>query len=32
LTQVFTRGKEVKIPAESVLHFRLERRLVLQAE
>jgi hypothetical protein len=32
LTQVFTRGKEVKVPAESVLRFRLERRLVLQAE
>lgn len=31
LTQVFTRGKEVKVPAESVLHFRLERQLVLQA-
>jgi hypothetical protein len=30
LTQVFTRGKAVKVPAESVLHFRLQRRLVLQ--
>ena len=30
LTQVFTRGKQVQIPAESVLRFRLERRLVLQ--
>ena len=30
LTQVFTRGKEVKVPAESVLRFRLERRLVLE--
>jgi hypothetical protein len=32
LTQIFTRGKEVKVPAESVLRFRLERRLVLQSE
>jgi hypothetical protein len=32
LTQVFTRGKEVKVPAESVLRFRLERRLVLQPQ
>jgi hypothetical protein len=31
LTQVFTRGKQVKVPAESVLRFRLEKRLVLQA-
>jgi hypothetical protein len=31
LTQVFTRGKEVKVPAESVLHFRLEHQLVLQS-
>jgi hypothetical protein len=31
LTQVFTRGHVVKIPAESVLRFRLEHRLVLQA-
>jgi hypothetical protein len=30
LTQVFTRGKQVQVPAESVLRFRLERRLVLQ--
>ena len=30
LTQVFTRGKEVRVPAESVLRFRLERRLVLR--
>jgi hypothetical protein len=30
LTQVFTRGKQVMVPAESVLRFRLERRLVLQ--
>lgn len=32
LTQVFTRGHEVKIPAESVLRFRLEHRLILQAQ
>lgn len=31
LTQVFTRGKQVKIPAESVLEFSLERTLVLKA-
>jgi hypothetical protein len=30
LTQVFTRGKEVRVPAESVLRFRLERQLVLR--
>ena len=30
LTQAFTRGKEVKVPAESILRFRLERTLVLQ--
>lgn len=30
-TQVFTRGKQVKVPAESVLRFRLERRLVMQS-
>jgi hypothetical protein len=30
LTQVFTRGKRVAIPAESVLRFRLERTLVLR--
>jgi hypothetical protein len=29
-TQVFTRGKEVRIPAESVLRFRLVKALVLQ--
>ena len=32
LTQVFTRGHVVKIPAESVLRFRLEHRLILQAQ
>lgn len=30
LTQFFTRGKEVKVPAETVLTFRLDRRLVLR--
>jgi len=30
LTQVFTRGKEVKVPAETTLRFRLEKTLVLQ--
>ena len=29
-TQVFTRGKEVRIPAESVLRFRLVKALVLR--
>ena len=32
LTQVFTRGKQVRIPAESVMRFRLEKPLVLQPE
>jgi hypothetical protein len=32
LTQLFTRGKHVKVPAETVLHFRLERPLVLQPQ
>jgi hypothetical protein len=30
LTQLFTRGQEVKVPAESTLTFRLERTLVLR--
>lgn len=30
ITQAFTRGKEVKVPAESVLRFRLEKTLILQ--
>ena len=30
VSQVFTRGKEVKVPAESTLRFRLEKPLVLQ--
>lgn len=29
LTQLITRGKQVKVPAEAELHFRLERKLVL---
>ena len=29
LTQLLTRGKQVKVPAETELHFRLERTLVL---
>ena len=29
-TEVLTRGKEVRVPAETVLRFRLERRLVLR--
>lgn len=32
LTQLFTRGKKVKVPAEVILHFRLERPLVLQPQ
>jgi len=30
LTQLFTRGKQVKVPAEAELHFRLDRTLVLR--
>jgi hypothetical protein len=30
VSQVFTRGKEVRIPSESTLRFRLEKTLVLQ--
>lgn len=30
LTQIFTRGKAVKVPAESVMTFRLDRTLVLR--
>ncbi|HTZ56580.1 MAG TPA: hypothetical protein VMB49_00715 [Acidobacteriaceae bacterium] len=29
LTQLFTRGKEIKVPAETAMTFRLERTLVL---
>jgi hypothetical protein len=32
VTQLFTRGKQVKVSAETVLQFRLERPLVLQPE
>jgi len=31
LTQIFTRGKVVKVPAETLLNFRLDRTLVLRA-
>ena len=31
LTQIFTRGKVVKVPAETLLRFRLDRTLVLRA-
>jgi len=30
VTQAFTRGKEVRVPAESVLRFRLQKTLVLR--
>lgn len=30
LTQIFTRGKKIKVPAESELFFRLDRTLVLR--
>jgi hypothetical protein len=32
LSQLFTRGKQVKVPAETILHFRLEKPLVLQPQ
>jgi hypothetical protein len=32
MTQIFTRGKEIKIPVESVLTFRLDRTLVLRPQ
>ena len=32
VSQLFTRGKQVKVPVETVLHFRLERPLVLQPQ
>jgi hypothetical protein len=32
LTELLTRGKQVKVPAETILHFRLERPLVLEPE
>jgi hypothetical protein len=30
LTQIFTRGKTVKVPAETTMRFRLDRTLVLR--
>jgi hypothetical protein len=30
ITQVFTRGKEVRVPAESLMKFRLEKTLILE--
>jgi hypothetical protein len=30
LTQILTRGKQVKVPAETLMHFRLDRTLVLK--
>ena len=30
LTQIFTRGKVVKVPSETLLRFRLDRTLVLR--
>ncbi|MGB2668074.1 MAG: hypothetical protein WAK48_29040 [Candidatus Acidiferrum sp.] len=30
LTQIFTRGKQVKVPAETTMRFRLDRTLVLR--
>jgi hypothetical protein len=32
VTQLFTRGTQVKVPAETILHFRLEKPLVLQPQ
>jgi hypothetical protein len=32
LTQIFTRGRQVKVPSETVLRFRLEQPLVLRPE
>ena len=32
LTQIFTRGRQVKVPAETILRFRLEQPLVLRPE
>lgn len=31
LTQILTRGKQVKVPAETAMRFRLDRTLVLKA-
>ena len=30
LTQFFTRGKQLKVPAETTMRFRLDRTLVLR--
>ena len=30
VSQIFTRGKEVRVPSESTLRFRLDKPLVLQ--
>ena len=30
--QVLTRGRDVQVPAETVLKFRLDKRVTLQAE
>jgi len=30
LTQIFTRGKQLKVPAETTMRFRLDRTLVLR--
>jgi hypothetical protein len=32
LTQIFTRGKQVKVPAEATMRFRLDRTLVLKSK
>jgi hypothetical protein len=32
LTQIFTRGKQVKIPSEAAMTFRLDRTLVLRPQ
>jgi len=32
VTELLTRGKHVKVPAETILHFRLEKPLVLQPD
>ena len=32
LTQIFTRGREIKVPAESVMTFHLDRTLVLRPQ
>ena len=32
LTQIFTRGKKVQVPAETTMRFRLDRTLVLKTK